>query len=75
VFLLIRPLLSVELYNLRNENNYNYLIEVDGGVNINTIEDIANAGCDVLVAGSAVFAADNISAAAAELKNKISNIK
>lgn len=26
-----------ELYNLRNENNYNYLIEVDGGVNNETI--------------------------------------
>jgi len=64
-----------ELYDFRKENNYNYLIEVDGGINNSTIEDIANAGCDVFVAGSAIFAADNISAATAELKNKISNIE
>lgn len=31
------------------------LIEVDGGVNNSTIEEISEAGCDVFVAGSAVF--------------------
>jgi ribulose-phosphate 3-epimerase len=31
------------------------LIEVDGGVNKQTIEDVSNAGADVFVAGSAVF--------------------
>ena len=35
------------------------LIEVDGGVNSNTIADISKAGTDVFVAGSAIFGSDN----------------
>lgn len=35
------------------------LIEVDGGVNIETGKLLAEAGADVLVAGNAVFKADN----------------
>ena len=35
------------------------LIEVDGGVNKDTIEDISNAGADVFVAGSAIFGSRN----------------
>jgi ribulose-phosphate 3-epimerase len=31
------------------------LIEVDGGVNKDTIADISRAGADVFVAGSAIF--------------------
>lgn len=34
-------------------------IEVDGGVNITTASECINAGANVLVAGSAVFKADN----------------
>jgi ribulose-phosphate 3-epimerase len=30
-------------------------IEVDGGVNENTIAEIASAGVDIVVAGSAIF--------------------
>ena len=33
----------------------NFLIEVDGGINATTIQDVRKAGCDVFVAGSAVF--------------------
>jgi ribulose-phosphate 3-epimerase len=39
-----------DLYNLRKENNYNYLIEVDGGINNETKEKVTNA--DILVVGS-----------------------
>ena len=39
-----------ELYNIRKENNYNYLIEVDGGINNETKEYAKNA--DILVVGS-----------------------
>ncbi len=45
-----------ELKKLREENNYNYLIEVDGGVNAATVAKCKNA--DVLVAGSFVFKND-----------------
>ena len=35
------------------------MIELDGGVNKNTIKEIADAGVDVLVSGSAIFGSDN----------------
>lgn len=35
------------------------LIEVDGGVNLNNAKDLFNAGANVLVAGNAVFNANN----------------
>ncbi len=56
---------------LRNKLNANFLIEVDGGINSGNAKLILDAGADVFVAGSSVFNADNISAAAAELKNII----
>jgi ribulose-phosphate 3-epimerase len=37
------------------ENGFKILIQVDGGVNKNTIESISLAGADVFVAGSAIF--------------------
>ncbi len=60
-----------ETVELRKKLDAKFLIEVDGGVNNKTIAKIKEAGCDVFVAGSAIFHSDNISAATAELKNLI----
>jgi ribulose-phosphate 3-epimerase len=38
-------------------------IEIDGGINVDTAADAAAAGVDILVAGSAVFRADDPAAA------------
>lgn len=46
-----------ELYRLREENNYSYVIEVDGGVNLDTKDRCKNA--DVLVVGSYITNSDN----------------
>jgi len=46
------------LYNLRKEKKYNYMIQVDGGINQNTGKQCADAGADILVAGSYVFKND-----------------
>ena len=43
-------------------------IEADGGIGEATIEQAANAGIDICVAGTAVFKADNASEAIASLK-------
>ncbi len=43
-------------------------LEVDGGVKVENIEQIAAAGADVFVAGSAVFGADDYQATIARLK-------
>lgn len=60
-----------EAVNLRSKLKANYLIEIDGGVNKETIVAAKKAGVDVFVAGSAIFDADNIAAATAELKNLV----
>ncbi len=60
-----------KLSDLKQKYGYKYLIEVDGGINKNTIQQASDAGCNVFVAGSSIFSADNISAAATELKNLI----
>lgn len=49
-----------QLRNIRNQEGLNFLIEVDGGVGLDNIEEVCRAGADVLVAGSAVFKAKNI---------------
>jgi ribulose-phosphate 3-epimerase len=47
------------------------LLEVDGGVKLDNIADVAAAGADVIVAGSAVFGADNPAKAIEELTKRI----
>lgn len=44
-----------QLADLRQKHGYDYLIEVDGGVNDKTAADCLAAGADILVAGSYVF--------------------
>ncbi|MBR2337184.1 MAG: ribulose-phosphate 3-epimerase [Clostridia bacterium] len=46
-----------------DENGYNCIIEIDGGINAETSKLAKEAGCDVLVAGSAVFGASDVKAA------------
>jgi ribulose-phosphate 3-epimerase len=49
-----------QLRTIRDETGNNFLIEVDGGVNLENIQQVTQSGADVLVAGSAVFKAKNI---------------
>lgn len=60
-----------ETVQLRNRLNADFLIEVDGGINTGNIKNIANAGCDVFVIGSAIFNHENIAAATTEFKNLV----
>ena len=48
-----------ELRQLITLNGSSALIEIDGGVNDVTGAQLAQAGADILVAGSYVFGADN----------------
>lgn len=48
-----------ELKSLVNKRNLPLEIEVDGGVNRDNCSEIAEAGADVLVAGSAIFGSEN----------------
>jgi ribulose-phosphate 3-epimerase len=53
------------------EKNLSTLIQIDGGVNVKTIADIASAGVDVFVAGSAIFNSNDYRIAIEQLKEKI----
>ncbi len=57
-----------ELKRLAGEKGYQYLIEVDGGVNVKTAPQAVKAGATVLVAGSAVFAQSDVAGAIASLR-------
>lgn len=57
-----------KLAEIREKNSLKFRIEIDGGVNLKTIPDVAETGVDIIVAGSAVFGADNLEKRVAELK-------
>ena len=57
-----------ELYNLRKENNYNYLINIDGGINDKTIEYVKDY-IDMAVVGSYITKASDKKANANKIKN------
>ena len=48
-----------QLHELIKAKKLNTLIQIDGGVNDKTIADIAAAGVDIFVAGSAIFGSEN----------------
>ncbi len=47
------------LDEIRRANGYDFVIEVDGGVNLQNCEELKSVGTDILVAGSAVFKAES----------------
>ena len=47
-------------------------LEVDGGVNLSTIAEVAKAGADTFVAGSAIFGTDNYEDTITNLRAQIS---
>ena len=48
------------LARIRESRGLNFRIEVDGGVTLETVTDIVNAGAELLVAGNAVFGRGDI---------------
>ena len=49
----------IELPRLLKEKNSNAIIQVDGGINSETIKSVSDAGATSFVAGSAIFNTDN----------------
>lgn len=50
------------------ENNLDTYIEVDGGINLETVNLVKEAGADIIVAGSAIISAENYKDVINELK-------
>ena len=59
-----------ELRELIDETGSHALIEIDGGVNLETGRQLVDAGADVLVAGNAVFKAPDM----VDMINKLKNL-
>jgi ribulose-phosphate 3-epimerase len=55
------------LARMRTERKLDFRIEVDGGVDLETVTDIVKAGAEILVAGNAVFGHGDIRSNAAKL--------
>ncbi len=58
------------LKKMIDERGLNTGIEIDGGVSPKTIAEIAGAGANIFVAGSAVFGADNYPEAVRAIKDR-----
>lgn len=60
-----------ELAALRAENGYGYEIEIDGGIGLDNIHEVSEAGVDIFVAGSAVFGAEDVDERVRELISRM----
>ncbi|WP_456062098.1 ribulose-phosphate 3-epimerase [Amycolatopsis rhabdoformis] len=56
---------------LVDAGHLNLVVEIDGGINADTIEQAAEAGVDCFVAGSAVYAAENPAQAVEGLRRQV----
>ena len=48
-----------DLKEIKDKNNYNFDIEVDGGINFLNSKDVINAGANILVSGTTIFKENN----------------
>ena len=48
-----------ELRKLIDKNKSKTLIQIDGGVDLSNIKELASAGADILVSGSCIFSSEN----------------
>ena len=56
------------LKQVREENNYHYIISIDGGINNETDKLAKEAGCDMVVSGSYVISQDDMNSAIDSLR-------
>jgi ribulose-phosphate 3-epimerase len=57
----------------RREKKLNYRLEVDGGINNQTVAECARAGADTFVAGTALFSQRNMGAAIKKMRKAASD--
>jgi ribulose-phosphate 3-epimerase len=60
---------------LIDDCDYDIRLEIDGGVKIDNIREIAEAGADTFVAGSAIFGSDDYGETIRAMRTELSNIK
>jgi ribulose-phosphate 3-epimerase len=60
-----------EVRQLIDDSGFDIRLEVDGGININNIAEIASAGADSFVAGSAIFNADDYAQVIEKMRSEL----
>lgn len=63
-----------EARRLIDERGLDIRLEIDGGVNVNNIAEIAAAGADTFVAGSAIFNAPSRAQAIADMRSALASV-
>ena len=57
-----------------DESGYDIRLEVDGGVKVNNISEIAAAGADMFVAGSAIFDQPDYKKVIDEMRSELAKV-
>lgn len=61
-----------KLKQFLKENNADHIeIEVDGGIKLENIKEVSDAGCDIFVSGSGIFKTENPGETISKMKQKI----
>jgi len=70
---MMKNLLSkiTQLRQIREREGYSYLIAADGGIKPHNIGEVATAGVDIAIVGSAIFAQPNPGEAVKQLRREI----
>jgi ribulose-phosphate 3-epimerase len=63
-----------EARRLIDDSGYPVRLEIDGGVKVDNIREIAEAGADTFVAGSAIFNSPNYTASIAALRAELAKV-
>ncbi len=63
-----------EVRKMIDDSGYNIRLEIDGGVKIDNIREIAEAGADTFVAGSAIFNTDDYKATIDSMRAELAKV-
>ena len=58
-----------------DESGYNIRLEIDGGVKVDNIRAIAEAGADTFVAGSAIFSTSDYKATIDQMRSELAQVR
>jgi len=63
-----------EARKMIDDSGYDIRLEIDGGVKVNNIAEIAEAGADMFVAGSAIFNTDDYKATIDQMRAELAKV-
>ncbi|MEE8054868.1 MAG: ribulose-phosphate 3-epimerase [Gammaproteobacteria bacterium] len=63
-----------EARHIINESGHRIRLEIDGGVRVENIQEIASAGADTFVAGSAIFGSDDYKTTIDAMRHELANL-